>query len=70
MASLRMTSLSRASLPTHKGVRWAHVHYDNMPFTYKNRAAFRAKYLAFVGTGFVIPFVAVYYQLWKSGGAA
>lgn len=35
-----------------------------MPFSHENRRAFAIKYFAFVGTGFSIPFIAVYWQLY------
>ncbi|GJE94094.1 Cytochrome C oxidase subunit VIIc [Phanerochaete sordida] len=47
-----------------------HAHPAHMPFGFGNKAAFRAKYLTFVGFGFALPFVAAYWQLRKASAAS
>ncbi|KAI9057796.1 hypothetical protein FKP32DRAFT_1598012 [Trametes sanguinea] len=47
-----------------------HAAHHNMPFTYDNRRKFAVRYAGAAATFFAIPFVAVAYQLRKSGGAA
>ncbi|PCH34570.1 hypothetical protein WOLCODRAFT_27291 [Wolfiporia cocos MD-104 SS10] len=74
LSSLRVVSLKRAvpRLPVGS-VRFAHSdhgHHHHLPFQWKNRRAFAIKYTAFVTTGFMIPFIAVGYQLRKSQGSA
>ncbi|GBE85671.1 hypothetical protein BKA93DRAFT_755296 [Sparassis latifolia] len=73
-SSLRMTPLSRVPYTIPKRVRsitasGPHTAHKNMPFSYSNRTAFRSKYIAFVSTGFLLPFIAGYWQLWKSSRA-
>ncbi|KAK7680772.1 hypothetical protein QCA50_016080 [Cerrena zonata] len=71
LATLRRSGVMR---PAPRQVRFAHDEHrrPHLPFTYDpaKRSAFRAKYLAFVGTGFALPFVACYWQLRKGAGAA
>ncbi|CAL1697757.1 unnamed protein product [Somion occarium] len=68
LAVMRRSGVMRS---TPRQVRFAHEehHRPHLPFTYdKNKkAAFTAKFLAFTGIGFSVPFIATYYQLWKSG---
>ncbi|KAH9896121.1 hypothetical protein C8Q73DRAFT_691137 [Cubamyces lactineus] len=47
-----------------------HTAHHNMPFTYDNRRKFATRYAGAAATFFMIPFIAVGYQLRKSGGAA
>ena len=35
---------------------------QHIPFDYDNKAVFGAKVIAYLATGFAIPFVAAYYQ--------
>ncbi|KAG8990233.1 hypothetical protein FRB94_011342 [Tulasnella sp. JGI-2019a] len=48
--------------------RNAHAHNTvyNMPFDYRNKRTFAVKMVAFLGTGFAIPFIAAYYQMHKN----
>ncbi|KIP04180.1 hypothetical protein PHLGIDRAFT_120920 [Phlebiopsis gigantea 11061_1 CR5-6] len=49
---------------TPRGVaHFNHAAPPHLPFSFGNRNAFRAKYLAFVGLGFALPFVAAGWQL-------
>ncbi|RPD53815.1 hypothetical protein L226DRAFT_576170 [Lentinus tigrinus ALCF2SS1-7] len=47
-----------------------HVAHSNFPFSYANKKSFAAKYVGTLGTLFLVPFIAVGYQLHKSGGSA
>ncbi|EIN04089.1 hypothetical protein PUNSTDRAFT_55690 [Punctularia strigosozonata HHB-11173 SS5] len=47
-----------------------HTYYDAVPFGYRNKKAFRIKYVAYLGTGFALPFVAVGYQLHNWAGSS
>ncbi|OCH85864.1 hypothetical protein OBBRIDRAFT_797736, partial [Obba rivulosa] len=38
-------------------------HAQHFPFSWKNKRTFAIKSLAFMGTGFAVPFVAVWWQL-------
>ena len=38
------------------------VRLQHIPFDYDNKAVFGAKVIAYLATGFAIPFVAAYYQ--------
>ncbi|KAI0791828.1 hypothetical protein C8Q75DRAFT_756452 [Abortiporus biennis] len=71
-SSLRMVS-RRA--PRQSGVRFiTEVRNDSghgaLPFRYNNKRSFTAKYLAFLGLGTALPFVATYWQLRKSSGSS
>ncbi|KAJ3485121.1 hypothetical protein NLI96_g5176 [Meripilus lineatus] len=61
LSTLRMTS-RRIPRQATLQVRSAHGH-SPMPFNYSNKRAFTAKFLAFTGVGFALPFIASYWQL-------
>ncbi|CCL98372.1 uncharacterized protein FIBRA_00367 [Fibroporia radiculosa] len=72
-SSLRLTTLARAPRRSLGQVRLAHAEHgthQHLPFTYKNKKAFAAKYFAFVCVPFSIPFIAAGYQLRKAGSVA
>ncbi|KAI0052479.1 hypothetical protein FA95DRAFT_1675167 [Auriscalpium vulgare] len=41
--------------------------YTGMPFDYSNKRSFGIKFVGILTTGFAVPFIASYYQLWKAG---
>ncbi|TCD67724.1 hypothetical protein EIP91_012024 [Steccherinum ochraceum] len=49
--------------PRHVRFASGHATHDPLPFSFSNKKTFKYKYLAFLGTGFAIPFIAVGYQL-------
>ncbi|KAI0693060.1 cytochrome c oxidase subunit VIIc-domain-containing protein [Cytidiella melzeri] len=60
--------MPRASRQVHSNINWAHP--EHLPFGVTNKRAFTAKYWTFLGVGFSIPFIAGWWQLRKSSGAA
>ncbi|KAH9853813.1 hypothetical protein C2E23DRAFT_884463 [Lenzites betulinus] len=65
-APLRQVARARAA-----PVRFVHSgEYKHIPFDYEKKATFGAKVASYLLFGFSIPFVAAYYQLSKSAGAA
>ncbi|KZT58797.1 hypothetical protein CALCODRAFT_516553 [Calocera cornea HHB12733] len=52
-----------------RGVHFENTVYNNMPFDYRNKTTFAIKLIAYLGTGFALPFIAAWYQLRKSAGA-
>ncbi|KAH9840548.1 uncharacterized protein C8Q71DRAFT_412481 [Rhodofomes roseus] len=82
-SNMRLLPLARASRRPAGQVRFAHgeadhaahghhgghAPYHHLPFTYYNKKAFAVKFSVFCLTGFSLPFVAVAWQLHKSGGA-
>ncbi|KAI0739982.1 hypothetical protein C8Q80DRAFT_1111257 [Daedaleopsis nitida] len=47
-----------------------HVAYENLPFSYADKRKFGIKLVGLCGTFFLIPFMAVGYQLRKSAGGS
>ncbi|TFK46258.1 hypothetical protein OE88DRAFT_1739549 [Heliocybe sulcata] len=73
MLSSPRPSLPRA--PLALGRRFAHkevsvVYPYTFPFSYRNKAALRAKVFVFCTTSLCLPFGAAAYQLRKSGAGA
>ncbi|KAG8878957.1 hypothetical protein FRB97_002053 [Tulasnella sp. 331] len=70
-----MTLITRAARPAvlrtviqnSRNAGHAHNTVYNMPFDYRNKKMFAVKMVAFLGTGFAIPFIAAYYQMHKGG---
>ncbi|EKM51321.1 uncharacterized protein PHACADRAFT_213170 [Phanerochaete carnosa HHB-10118-sp] len=62
-AATALRVVPRAARASH----FDHAHPPHMPFAFGSKATFRAKYLAFVGFGFSLPFVAAYWQLSSTG---
>ncbi|KAI0338124.1 hypothetical protein BDW22DRAFT_1363239 [Trametopsis cervina] len=60
--------MPRANRPFHNSINWRHP--EHLPFGVGSKRAFAAKYLAFVGFGFSLPFVAGWWQLRKSASTA
>jgi len=69
-AALRPTTraLARPAVQA-RGLHVENTVYNNMPFSYRNKAAFGVKLVLFLGTGFSLPFFAAWYQLRKSAGS-
>ncbi|KAI0781590.1 hypothetical protein BC629DRAFT_1594331 [Irpex lacteus] len=63
-----LSRMPRATRPVHSNINWAHP--EHLPFGTTNRAGFATKYWAFLAAGFSLPFVAGWWQLRKSAGAA
>ncbi|PAV20152.1 cytochrome c oxidase subunit VIIc [Pyrrhoderma noxium] len=62
--------ISRAGMLARRQIRGIHIENSvghNTPFVYTNKRAFTAGYVGLLSTLFAVPFVAVRYQLWKSG---
>ncbi|KAI0919951.1 hypothetical protein AcW1_002925 [Taiwanofungus camphoratus] len=66
----RLAAGPRRSYSSLGALRSGHTAYNNFPFSYKNKKTFGVKYVIFCGTGFALPWIAVWWQLHKSGGAA
>ncbi|TFK43620.1 hypothetical protein BDQ12DRAFT_718819 [Crucibulum laeve] len=69
----RQQTLVRArAIHASASARSAHGHYHHLPFQLPGdkKAAFGAKLMVYLSVGFSIPFIASYYQLKKSAGAA
>ncbi|KAI0829410.1 hypothetical protein BC628DRAFT_1360408 [Trametes gibbosa] len=65
-APLRQVARARAA-----PVRSVHTgEYKHIPFDYDKKTTFGVKVVSYFVFGFSIPFVATYYQLSKSSGAA
>ncbi|KAI0689150.1 hypothetical protein C8T65DRAFT_746310 [Cerioporus squamosus] len=64
--ALRRSPQQVRTMYTTKG----HVAHTNFPFTYANKRSFAVKYVGAVTTMFMVPFIAVAYQLRKSAGGA
>ncbi|KAH7344588.1 hypothetical protein B0J17DRAFT_712249 [Rhizoctonia solani] len=72
--SLIARAAARQTVALRQNIGRRSMHVDNVignntPFSYQNKAAFAFKVTAFLGAGFAIPFVAVFYQVGKSKGA-
>ncbi|CAE6449797.1 unnamed protein product [Rhizoctonia solani] len=72
--SLIARAATRQTVALRQNIGRRSMHVDNVignntPFSYQNKAAFAFKVTAFLGAGFFIPFVAVFYQVSKSKGA-
>ncbi|GLB33717.1 putative cytochrome c oxidase subunit VIIc [Lyophyllum shimeji] len=69
-SALRQQALARArSFHTTAVARSEeHAHYHHLPFQFpgEKKGIFAAKLIAFLGTGFAIPFLAAKWQLHKS----
>ncbi|KAK9896055.1 hypothetical protein P389DRAFT_74011 [Cystobasidium minutum MCA 4210] len=59
-------TVTRRCLTVRRAIHIENKVYQNMPFDYRNRRAFGVKLVAFLGTGFALPFVAVWFQQSKS----
>ncbi|RDX50593.1 hypothetical protein OH76DRAFT_1482033 [Lentinus brumalis] len=62
--ALRRSPQQVRTIYTTKG----HVAHNNFPFTYANKRKFAVRYAGAATTFFMIPFIAVAYQLRKSAG--
>ncbi|KAI0723438.1 hypothetical protein C8Q76DRAFT_794378 [Earliella scabrosa] len=65
-APLRQVTVRARAAP----VRSMHGEYKHIPFDYDKKGTFGVKVVAYLVSGFAIPFVAAYYQLSKSAGAS
>ncbi|KAF9052318.1 hypothetical protein BDZ89DRAFT_1056676 [Hymenopellis radicata] len=45
-----------------------HTSVEHLPFNYLNKKAFTYKFVAYLGFGFALPWVAVGWQWYKPGG--
>ncbi|KDQ58273.1 hypothetical protein JAAARDRAFT_35081 [Jaapia argillacea MUCL 33604] len=45
------------------------LHVADFPFKYSHRKAFAAKFVAYCGVGFAVPFIAGIWQLSKGAGS-
>ncbi|KAG8732159.1 hypothetical protein FRC11_000357 [Ceratobasidium sp. 423] len=73
--SLITRAAARQTVVLRQNIGRRSMHVDNVignntPFSYQNKAAFAFKTIAFLGTGFAIPFIATFYQVSKNTGAA
>ncbi|KAH9475533.1 hypothetical protein JR316_0012648 [Psilocybe cubensis] len=68
--AVRSHSIFRQSTQGPAFRRYAHGHaeHQEIPFSTENKKALAAKCVAYMGTGFMIPFIAVYYTLTKNKG--
>ncbi|KAA1476409.1 hypothetical protein DENSPDRAFT_884308 [Dentipellis sp. KUC8613] len=69
-AALRFKRVpTSTSMVFRRGVRAGGPGYTGVPLDYTNKTALKIKFIAFFGSGFALPFIATYYQMWKSGNA-
>ncbi|KAJ8096223.1 hypothetical protein PM082_011352 [Marasmius tenuissimus] len=70
VSRLAIRAPSRAiSLGVRSRIRHAHTAtHGHLPFDASNSRAFTTKFLSYVGVGFALPFVAVYWGWHKPGG--
>ncbi|EDR02402.1 uncharacterized protein LACBIDRAFT_309736 [Laccaria bicolor S238N-H82] len=71
--SLRRSAHSHAEYHVNAFAKIAFMTFNknytqHVPFSYSNRTTFRLKALAFFGTAFAIPFVAVWWGWNRKGG--
>ncbi|KAK7437613.1 hypothetical protein VKT23_018512 [Stygiomarasmius scandens] len=45
-----------------------HTNTEHMPFNYLNKRAFTRKYIAYLGAGFALPWIAVWWTWHRPGG--
>ncbi|RDB19087.1 hypothetical protein Hypma_014459 [Hypsizygus marmoreus] len=45
-----------------------HPEHTNFPFSYDNKKTFAFKAIAYMGTGFLVPFIAIWWNWNKPGG--